>query len=184
MSSLAGQRIVVTRDQRGSGEFADLLRTMGADPVIAPLFELVLSDHRGAIDQALRDLETYDWILFTSPNAVRFFCEAGAAPRHPRICAIGPATKLAVEERGMRVDLMPSEYVAEGVVAAFAAQDLPGQRVLLPRAAVARDLVPDALTALGASVDVVEVYRNLLPEQAPQDLSRALTGPPPPDWIT
>ena len=80
-----------------------------------------------------------------------------------RICAIGPATRAAIEALHLKVDLMGKEYVAEGLLAAFAAHDLAGQRILLPRAAVARDLVPVELAQRGAQVDVVEAYRTVAP---------------------
>ena len=84
-----------------------------------------------------------------------------------RICAIGPATRAAIEALHLKVDLMGAEYVAEGRWAAFADHDLTGKRILLPRAAVARDLVPVELARRGAQVDVVETYRTVMPHDAP-----------------
>jgi len=101
---------------------------------------------------------------------VRFFLDRLDAGEHDlrklraKICAIGPATRAAVETLHLKVDLMGKEYVAEGLLEAFAAHDLAGKRVLLPRAAVARDLVPTELARRGARVDVVEAYRTVAPE--------------------
>ena len=97
------------------------------------------------------------WSGWTCPPAI--FAGCGA-----RICAIGPATRAAVEALHLKVDLMGREYVAEGLLEAFAGHDLAGKRVLLPRAAVARDVVPAELARRGAQVDVVEAYRTVIPE--------------------
>jgi uroporphyrinogen-III synthase len=99
-----------------------------------------------------------------------------------KICTIGPATRAAVEALHLRVDVMPAEYVAESLLEALANEDLKGKRVLLPRAAVARDLVPVALTERGAHVDVVEAYRTVMPLVAPERAKAALARKP--HWIT
>jgi uroporphyrinogen-III synthase len=99
-----------------------------------------------------------------------------------KICTIGPATRAAVEALHLRVDVLPKEYVAESLLEALASEDLKGKRVLLPRAAVARDLVPVALTERGAHVDVVEAYRTIMPSIAPERARAALARKP--DWIT
>jgi uroporphyrinogen-III synthase len=100
-----------------------------------------------------------------------------------RICAIGPATRAAVEALHLKVDLMGKEYVAEGLLEAFAAHDLAGQRVLLPRAAVARDLVPAELARRGAQVDVVEAYRTVIPEDAAARVRETFAAAHRPDCI-
>ncbi len=134
------------------------------------------------MDRAIEHLSEYDWLIFTSANGVRYFLERLDASPHDlrglraRICAIGPATRRAIEALHLKVDLMPAEYVAESLVRSFAAVDLKGARVLIPRAAVARDLIPVELAKLGAHVDVVEAYRNVVPERIAQV--------PKADWIT
>ena len=108
------------------------------------------------LDQAIAKLGVYDWLIFTSANGVRFFLErldrsaVDLRALRARICAIGPATRAAIEALHLKVDVMGKDYVAEGLLAAFAAHDLAGQRILLPRAAVARDLVPVELARRGA----------------------------------
>ena len=101
-----------------------------------------------------------------------------------KICTIGPATRRAVEDLHLKVDLMPDEYVAEGMVKAFAGQLLSGKRVLLPRAAVARDLIPAELAKLGAHVEVVEAYRNVPPAGATERAREIFPAAKRPDWIT
>jgi uroporphyrinogen-III synthase len=100
------------------------------------------------------------------------------------VAAIGPATARAAESRGLVVSLVPDEYVAESVAAAFEKEDLAGKAILLPRAAVARDVVPEALRARGARVDIVDVYRTVLPPDAPESARRIFTGGAKPDWVT
>jgi uroporphyrinogen III methyltransferase/synthase len=100
------------------------------------------------------------------------------------VCAIGPATRAAVEAQGRAVDLVPDEYVAESLVEAFSAYDLAGKRILLPRAAVARDLVPAELARRGARVDVVEAYRTAVPADLARRTREIFFGERKPDWIT
>jgi uroporphyrinogen III methyltransferase/synthase len=184
---LFGQRVVVTRPEHQAEELASRLRAAGAEPLLAPVIATVARDS-SAIDAAVARLSSYDWLIFTSVNGVRFFVErldaSGRDLRslNARICAIGPATRAAVEKLHLKVDLMPLEYVAESVVQAFAGADLKGKRVLLPRAAVARDLIPRELEARGALVDVVEAYRTVRPADASERIERALARHP--HWVT
>jgi uroporphyrinogen III methyltransferase/synthase len=123
-------------------------------------------------------------------NGVRFFLNRLDQSRYDlrslkaRICAIGPATRMAIEDLHLKVDLMPEEYVAESLIKAFASQSLGGQRMLLPRAAVARDVIPAELAKLGAQVDVVEAYRNVVPANAAIRAGQIFSGEKKPDWIT
>ncbi|MDP8981443.1 MAG: uroporphyrinogen-III C-methyltransferase [Acidobacteriota bacterium] len=179
---LFGKRIVVTRAAEQAGELSSRLRSLGATVIEFPVIELRAAADPTPLDAAIARLAGYDWVIFTSVNGVRFFMDhldASAADLRglrARICVIGPATRAAVEALHLKVDLMPEEYVAESLVAAFSGHDLKGKRILLPRAAVARDVIPVALGALGAQVDVVEAYRNVIPSR------RAELGSA--DWIT
>ena len=154
---------------------------------MAPVIETVAGD-TSAIDTAISRLEQYDWLLFTSENGVRFFVERLAASTRDwralkaKLCAIGPATRAALERYELKVDLMPEQYVAESVVQALAADDLRGKRILLPRAAVARDVIPTELAKLGAQVDVVEAYRTIVPPGAAEAVRTVLAAKP--HWIT
>jgi uroporphyrinogen-III synthase len=121
---------------------------------------------------------------------VRFFLErldrsaVDLRALRARICAIGPATRAAIEALHLKVDVMGKDYVAEGMLAAFAAHNLAGQRILLPRAAVARDLVPVELARRGAVVDVVEAYRTTVPEGARAAAAGIFGAAQTPDWVT
>ena len=169
---LFGRRIVVTRARGQADAFSQQLRELGAEPVEVPTIEICPAADYAPLDRALAALETYDWLIFTSANGVRHFVErldrsaTDLRALRAKICAIGPATRAAVEALHLKVDLMGKEYVAEGLLAAFTPFDLAGKRVLLPRAAIARDLVPTELARRGAAVDVVEAYRTVLPESA------------------
>ncbi|HTR36175.1 MAG TPA: uroporphyrinogen-III C-methyltransferase [Bryobacteraceae bacterium] len=187
---LFGKRIVVTRAAEQAGEFSDRLRALGADAVELPVISLQAPADPAPLDEAIARLAAYDWLIFTSVNGVRFFLDRLDRSSHDlrslkaRICAIGPATRRAVENLHLKVDLMPEEYVAEGLIQAFAGLDLNGKRVLLPRAAVARDLIPEELSKLGAHIDVVEAYRNVVPEEAAARAHEVFSSEKKPDWIT
>ena len=169
---LFGRRIVVTRARGQADALASRLEALGAAVVEMPAIEIQAPADAAPLDRAIAELASYDWLIFTSANGVKFFLDrldrsaADLRSLRAKICAIGPATRAAVEALHLKVDLMGKEYVAEGLLAAFAAHDLAGKRVLLPRAAVARDLVPVELTRRGARVDVVEAYRTVMPEDA------------------
>jgi uroporphyrinogen III methyltransferase/synthase len=177
---LFGKRVVITRAREQADALASRLRALGADAIEVPTIEIRPAADFAPLDRAIAELAAYDWLIFTSANGVRFFVErldrsnADLRALRARICAIGPATRAAIEALHLKADLMGKEYVAEGLVEAFAAFDLAGKRVLLPRAAVARDLVPVELGRLGAEVDVVEAYRTVAPENAAERIREAL----------
>jgi uroporphyrinogen III methyltransferase/synthase len=187
---LFGQRIIVTRALAQAAEFSAKLQEAGAYVVELPVIELApLADYT-ALDECIRRLESYDWVVLTSANAVEHFfarlsaCERDVRAIRGRICAIGPATREAIEAAHLRVDVVPDEHVAEGAVRAFSAFDMKGARVLLPRAAEARDVLPKALTEMGATVDIAEAYRNVIPKDAQQRIAEYLAAGPRADWIT
>jgi uroporphyrinogen III methyltransferase / synthase len=169
---------------------SDRLRSLGADPLELPVIALEPPADPGPLDRAIENLASYDWLIFTSVNGVRFFMDRLDRSPHDlralkaRICAIGPATRKAIEELHLKVDLMPEEYVAESVVKAFASERLAGKKMLLPRAAVARDLIPTELAKSGALIDVVEAYRNVVPPSAAARAREIFAGEKKPDWIT
>src|SRR5215472_17570458 len=187
---LFGKRIVVTRAREQADALSARLHALGADVVELPTIEIRPAADYAALDQAIAELACYAWLIFTSANGVRFFLNrldrsaADLRSLRARICAIGPATRAAIEALHLKVDLMGKEYVAEGLLAAFEAHDLSGKRVLLPRAAVARDLVPVELTRRGAHVDVVEAYRTVMPQDAAARAREVFGGPHRPDIVT
>lgn len=177
---LAGRRVLVTRAAHQAGKLSEGLRTLGAEPVEVPVLEIQAPSDLAPLDCALRSLYRYHWAIFTSANAVPFVAaraqELGIALTElsPRIAAIGKATAQAIETfLHMKVSVTPKEYVAESLVAELAPL-IAGKQVFLVRAEVARDVIPDALRAAGATVDVINAYRNVMPQSAPDLLRKAL----------
>jgi len=180
-------RILITRPRGQTSTLAQLIEAEGAIPILIPTIELVPPASWCGLDAALTALHSFDWLLFTSANAVYAFAHRArtlSLPVHPkRIAAIGPATAKAVQEALDRpVDLIPPKYVAESFADAMLPH-APGASMLLVRAAVARDLLPEALTAAGATVTIAEAYRNVIPTDSIAELQQ-LFSTNPPDVIT
>jgi uroporphyrinogen III methyltransferase / synthase len=178
---LFGKGILITRPEAQAGELARLLAGEGALPVLFPTIAIAPPENWRELDEALARLREYAWLVFTSANGVAFFFGRLAARGRSvdelegaRVCTIGPATAAAVAAQGLRVDLVPEEFVSEGIVRAFAGLDMAGKRVLLPRAAEARDVIPAGLMALGAQVDTVVVYRTIGSGRSREELEAAL----------
>ena len=175
---LFGKRIIVTRARPQSSGLVARLHELGAATVELPVIEIAEpADGGAALRAAAGRVADYDWVAFTSANAVRRFFSAledvGADTRAlggRRVAAIGPGTAEALAVAGVRADLVPDRFVAESLLAAF--PDGPG-RVLLPRAAVARDALPAGLTERGWTVDVVEAYRTAVGRPASEALAAA-----------
>ncbi len=152
---LFGQRIVLTRAEEQAGESAEQLRRLGADVVAAPTIEFREPSSWAPIDAAIAKLETYDWLIFTSRNGVeRFLARLDASERDlravkGRIAAIGPATAEALAAARLKVDCLPKEFVAESLLEALDS-DLTGKKILIPRAEVAREVLPEGLRGRGA----------------------------------
>jgi uroporphyrinogen III methyltransferase / synthase len=167
---LLGKKILITRPRQQASRFAALLREYGAEPIEVPTIQIAPPSSWEPLDRSIADIRSYDWLIFTSVHGVQTFFERFEAQQRPltdlqghKICAIGPATAQELQTRGVSVDVMPSEYRAEAVIEALSDLPLEGSRMLIPRAAVARDVLPRALTARGAHVEVVEAYRTILP---------------------
>ncbi len=180
---LAGRRILVTRGATQAAKLSDGLRALGAIPVEVPVLEIQPPVSYEPLDAALSDLSSYDWMIVTSANAVHALVERAAnlgvalsGRASLMVAAVGPATAKEAEAAGLGVALIPESAVAESLVTALADR-ARGKRALLARAAIARDVIPDALRANGAIVDVVDAYRNVLPSTAPGLLLAALERP-------
>ncbi len=167
---LFGKRVVLTRPQEQAREFSQLLTAYGAEPVEVPTIQIVPPASWQAIDDAMTRLSTYQWLIFTSVNGVRPFMDrlhaAGKDARalaNLRLCAIGPRTAQELGTYGLIPDVIPTEFQAEGVIAALAHVGIRGSRILIPRAEVAREILPHQLRELGATVEVIPVYRTIAP---------------------
>jgi uroporphyrinogen III methyltransferase/synthase len=167
---LFGKRVVLTRAQEQAREFSQLLAAFGAEPVEVPTIQIVPPDSWQAIDDAITSLCAYQWLIFTSINGVRPFMDrlhaAGKDARalaNLRLCAIGPRTAQELGTYGLTPDVIPTEFQAEGVLAALAHVGVRGNHILIPRAEVAREILPAQLRELGAIVEVIPVYRTIAP---------------------
>jgi uroporphyrinogen III methyltransferase/synthase len=166
---LFGKRIVLTRAWSRQ-EFSQLLAAYGAEPVEIPTIQIVPPASWQAIDDAVTRISTYQWLIFTSVNGVKPFMDrlhaAGKDARalaNLRLCAIGPRTAQELGNYGLTPDVVPAEFQAEGVIASLAHEGIRGSRILIPRAEVAREILPEQLRKLGAMVDVIPVYRTIAP---------------------
>ena len=168
---LAGWRVLVTRADHQAEELSRCLVAVGAEPVQLPVIRFLRSPEPERLDAALRALGDYDWVVFTSVNAVRAVAERLEALGLPlaslarcRLAAIGPATAAALQEHGLSVEVVPDEYVGEGVLRALAERDTwPGRRVLLPRAAQARAALPEGLRTIDAEVTAADCAEQGIP---------------------
>ncbi|HEY1948441.1 MAG TPA: uroporphyrinogen-III synthase [Bryobacteraceae bacterium] len=184
--TLAGTSIVVTRAVHQAEELAEPLRALGADVILLPVIEIAPPADSAPLQDAAARAREYDWIVFTSANAVAAFAaelQEPLYPRRTRVATMGAATHDAAEQYGFEVSLTPDKFVAESLVAAFGAENLEGRRVLIPSAAVTRDVVPRELRRRGAVVDVVEAYRNVIPAAAPAR-AKVIFQEPFPTWVT
>lgn len=176
---LTGKRIMVTRARSQVRELVDTIEGLGGEAYAFPLLKMVAPDDKRYLDEAIAKLETFDWVIFTSVNGVRFFLErmreigAGIEEIKGQVAAVGPKTAAALIAQGLKVAVIPSDYVAEGLLTSLHDQLRPGQRVLLPRADIARKALPKELAALGMAVTEVDVYHTVIDgEQAPEAARR------------
>ncbi|WP_031495866.1 uroporphyrinogen-III C-methyltransferase [Bryobacter aggregatus] len=178
---LHGVSVALTRPLAQSPDTAQKFAALGAKVIEYPTIEISDPFSFDPLDRAIGELEKFDWLIFTSANAVQAFAKRLAVSPHDlrslraKLCAVGPMTRKALTDMHLKVDVLPAEYVAESIAAALASHPMQGQQVLIPRAAIARDTVPDALRAMGAIVTIVEAYRTIVPASGPA---------PEADWIT
>ncbi len=178
---LAGRVILVTRAREQAGRFAALLEEAGARVLMVPTIVIEPPDSWAPLDEALARSREYRWAIFTSVNGVemvrRRLEQAGRgreALASCRVAAIGPATAEALRAWGLPAEVVPEEYVAEGLADRLRSLIRPGERVLLPRAAETRDLLVRALEAMGAVVDEVAAYRTRPATEAAATLREGL----------
>jgi len=181
--ALSGLRVLIGRARHQASGLSSALRKLGASVIEIPFIEIRKPRSYKSLDRALENLRHYDWLILTSVNGVEAFWDRLRARHmnrkqldHLRVAAIGPATRKAIEKAGLRVEVVPQEYVAESIVESLRTQ-VRGQRVLLTRAKVARDVIPRELRKLGARVDVVEAYETRVPRTSRAPLRALLKDP-------
>jgi uroporphyrinogen III methyltransferase / synthase len=174
---LKGKTLLITRQRAQSKEMTLLAEKLGATVIHCPTIEIVEPDSWTALDAAIEQLVTYDWLIFTSANGADFFFRRLAEKRSefvssmskPVICAIGPATARAIEKANVDVDVVAADSKAEGALASIiehagGEDKIRGLRFLIPRARFARETLPVELSKLGAQVDAAETYQTIKPD--------------------
>jgi uroporphyrinogen III methyltransferase/synthase len=177
---LFGRRVVVTRARAQAGELSVELEKLGAEVLEFPTIEIHPPEDFGPLDAAIRDLDSFDWLIFTSVNGVDALVERlahhgldlRAVPRDARIAAIGPATAQRIGEAGLRVDVVPKEFRAEALIEEVSGVSLAGQKILIPRAKVAREILPEKLREAGAEVVVPAAYESVPSSEGKDELAK------------
>jgi len=180
---LSGIRVLVGRAHHQAGALSGQLRKLGAEVIEIPFIEIRKPRSFKPLDEALKNLARYEWLILTSVNGVEALWErmqhlhlTKHALSHLRVAAIGPATRKAIENLGISVDVVPKEYVAESVVRSLK-RKVKGKGVLLVRARVARDVIPRELRKVGARVHVVEAYETVVPQSSRKRVRATLRSP-------
>lgn len=168
---LRGKRILVTRAGAQARDLVEQIVALGGEAVEFPTIKIEPPEDFAAFDRVIEKIESYDWLIFTSVNAIEPFLsrlyragKTAASLQALKIGAIGPETARRLQAAGLRVDLVPRRYQAEGILEAMTPQEMKNKRVLIPRAGEAREVLPETLRTWGASVDVVVAYRTALTE--------------------
>jgi uroporphyrinogen III methyltransferase / synthase len=167
---LKGKRIVVTRARAQAEVLTRQIEQFGGEAIDFPTIEIQPLQSYSALDDAIEKIDTYDWLFFTSVNGVDYFLQRLRCSdkevkviERLKVVAIGPETASRLESVGIRPYLVPEQYQAEGILDGLEPQAIRGKRVLIPRAAQARELLPETLREWGGEVNVVEVYRTVRP---------------------
>lgn len=167
---LFGKRVLVTRAKAQASELSDLIRAQGGEPIECPTIDFIPPDDWAEVDAAIEQLATYHWLVLTSVNGVKAFMQRlwhhgrdARALAGLQVCCIGPRTAEEVRRFGIDADLVPETFQAEGLIDVLKRAGVSGQRVLLARAAQAREILPEELERSGAFVRVVKVYKTVVP---------------------
>ncbi|KEO81166.1 uroporphyrinogen-III synthase [Tumebacillus flagellatus] len=178
---LDGRCIVVTRSRAQASELCRQLEDLGGSAYEFPVIRIEWPEDLGPLDTAIHTMESFDWVAFTSPNGVEMFFERVQALgrdvqalQDVKVAAVGPKTAALLERRGLTVHALAGEFVGEGLADTLATQTNPGQKILLPRANLARKQLPQALRAMGLQVEEAEAYRTLPVTEDASDLARKL----------
>lgn len=176
-------KILVTRPRSQAAEMSGLIRSLGAEPVELPALEIDEDPYPERSRQAIDNLSGYDWIVFTSTNGVEVFLRllresTGSVARlnDARVAAVGDSTAECLRDRGVDPDLVPESFHGDALLEAMRRSGVDGARILMPRAEVARETLPNGLRESGATVDIVPVYRTVPARPDSDVLSRLTAG--------
>jgi uroporphyrinogen III methyltransferase/synthase len=178
---LFGKTVVVTRKGDQADSMIERLRELGAEPFFFPVIETIAPDSWAPLDDALNNLSRYDGLIFTSVNGVRFFSQRLKETQKDirnlkgvRVFTIGPKTAEAVHDLGICVDVVPEDFVAESLIKSIGKENIVGKHFLIPRANIAREVLPEKLREMGATVDVAPTYQTVLPKSKSDALIKRL----------
>ncbi|WP_243362108.1 uroporphyrinogen-III C-methyltransferase [Fundidesulfovibrio terrae] len=178
---LLGKGVVVTRSREQASDLVRILEDMGACTWEYPTIDVAPLADTAPVREAVGSLSCFDWMVFTSANGVKYFWHELAAMGLDaramgglKVAAIGPATAQALLDRGIKADFVPEKFIAESVVEGLLALQIGGKKVLIPRAAQAREVLPEELTRAGAQVTVLPVYETKLAQQDPDEVVAAI----------
>jgi uroporphyrinogen-III synthase len=182
-SPLSGLRVLVGRARHQASALSSGLKALGADVIEIPFIEIRKPHSYKPLDSALKKIDKYDWLILTSVNGVDALADRmnklrlnPSTLQHLKIATIGPATQTQIESLGLKVAVVPEQYVAESVVKSLR-RKMKGKRVLLARAKVARDVIPRELRRMGAKVEVVEAYETIIPRSSRKSLQDVVIDP-------
>lgn len=174
---LFGKRVLVTRTRRQASKLSEKIEGLGGEAIEYPTIKIVENEDHTDIDKAIGQIEQYKWIIFTSVNGVRFFFDRMQKLsfdirllKNAKLCAIGPATAKELSDKGFVIDSIPEEYRAESIIDDLKEKIEVGDKILLPRADIARKVLEEELIKLGADVDNIHVYKTIVPKQESREL--------------
>jgi uroporphyrinogen-III synthase len=172
-------KILITRPRAQADDFAEKLRSAGFEPIVFPVIEIRPLENNIALEEALEKLDCYEWVIFTSVNAVDVVFDHYSSlllreGKGVRFAAIGPKTAEALQARGVTTDFVPEEYIAEAILPGLG--DIQGKWILLPRAEIARKALPEAIANAGGVVHEIAVYKTLPAQPDPEGLTALKLG--------
>jgi uroporphyrinogen-III synthase len=175
---LLGKRILVPRGKKEAKSFSALVEKYGGIPLEIPLLDFRPIERSREIEEMINNIHTYDWIIFTSNVTVKTFFSyiQNRSFLSPKIAVIGKRTKSVLNEKGLEVQFVPEDYVAEGFVRDFLPNVQKGMKVLIPKGNLARDYIAESLSIAGAQVDEIIVYETFLPMESKLLLKTAITN--------
>ncbi len=169
-------KVLITRPRNQADAFAEKLRSAGFEPIFFPVIEICPVENNLALERALEKLNCYEWVVFTSVNAVETVLNLSVSSVFSvvKIAAIGPKTAEALRKRGVEPDFIPGEYIGEAIMSGLG--DVKGKWILLPRAEIARGELPQAISKAGGIAHEIIVYRTLPAEIDPNGLNALKSG--------
>jgi uroporphyrinogen III methyltransferase/synthase len=174
---LYGKRILITRAHNQAKELSDLIREYGGNAIEVPTIKVIPPEDWKGLDFALCRIKDYDYLIFTSVNGVKYFFlrfkKMGGKNldlKGLKIIAIGPKTAETIISQGFKVNLIPQEYIAEGIINDLSKEEIYGKKFLLPRSKIARNILPEKIKEYGGSIDVIEAYQTVVPFESSEKI--------------